>query len=98
MVLLAAAYVATTALPAMGPTVNGLTAGVVGILLATTYRLGKPNITGPLTWSIALVAFAVGAVLGISAALIVVAAGLLGVILLSPPGAAQDQERTEERP
>jgi chromate transporter len=90
MVLLAGAYVATTALPAIGSTVNGLTAGVVGILLATTYRLGKPNIKEPLTWGIALGAFAVGAFLGISAALIVVAAGLLGMILLSPPRAAQD--------
>jgi chromate transporter len=98
MVLLAGAYVATTALPALGPTVNGLTAGVVGILLATTYRLGKPNIKEPLTWGIALVAFAVGAFLGISAALIVVAAGLLGMILLSPSSAAQDQTRKEVRP
>jgi chromate transporter len=98
MVLLAGAYGATTALPAIGPTVNGLTAGVVGILLATTYRLGKPNIKEPLTWGIALVAFAIGAFLGLSAALIVVAAGLLGVILLSPPSAAQDQKQQEERP
>jgi chromate transporter len=98
MVLLAAAYVATTALPAMGSTVNGLTAGVVGILLATTYRLGKPNVKEPLTWGIALVAFAVGAFLGISAALIVVAAGLLGMILLSPPSAAQDQTHKEGQP
>jgi chromate transporter len=97
MVLLADAYVATAALPAIGPTVDGLTAGVVGILLATTYRLGKPNIKEPLTWGIALVAFAAGAFLGISAALIVVAAGLLGVILLSPPSAAQDQKRKEAR-
>jgi chromate transporter len=98
MVLLAGAYVATTTLPAIGPMVNGLTAGVVGILLATTYRLGKPNIKEPLTWGIALAAFAVGAFLGISAALIVVAAGLLGMILLSPPRAAQDQTRKEGRP
>jgi len=98
MVLLAAAYVATTALPPLGPTVNGLTAGVVGILLATTYRLGKPNIKEPLTRGIALVAFAVGAFLGISAALIVVAAGLLGMILLSPPSAAQDQHHKEGQP
>jgi chromate transporter len=98
MVLLAAGYVATTALPAIGPIVNGLTAGVVGILLATIYRLGKPNIKEPLTWGIALVAFAVVAFLGISAALIVVAAGLLGVILLSPPSAAQDQQRKEGQP
>ena len=98
MVLLAGAYVATTALPAIRPTVNGLTAGVVGILLATIYRLGKPNIKEPLTWGIALVAFAVVAFLGVSAALIVVAAGLLGMILLSPPSAAQDQKRKEGRP
>ena len=97
MVLLASAYVATTALPAIGPTVNGLTAGVVGILLATTYRLGKSNIKEPLTWGIALLAFAIGAFVGISAALIVVAAGLLGMILLSPPSAAQDQKRKEGR-
>jgi chromate transporter len=98
MVLLAAAYEATTALPTMGPAVNGLTAGVVGVLLATTYRLGKPNIKERLTWGIALVAFAVGAFLGISAALIVVAAGLLGMILLSPPSAAREQKRKEGRP
>jgi chromate transporter len=98
MVLLAGAYVAATALPAIGPMVNGLTAGVVGILLATTYRLGKPNIKQPLTWGIALVAFAIGAFVGISTALIVVAAGLLGMILLSPPSAAQDHKRKGGRP
>jgi chromate transporter len=98
MVLLAAAYVATTALPAIGPAANGLTAGVVGVLLATTYRLGKPNVQEPLTWGIALVAFAVGAFLGISAALIVVAAGLLGMVLLAPPGAMPHQTGKEGRP
>jgi chromate transporter len=98
MVLLAGAYVATTALPAIGPTVNGLTAGVVGILLATAYRLGKPNIKEPLTWGIALVSFAVGAFVGISAAFIVAAAGLLGMILLSPSKAAQDEKRQEGHP
>lgn len=98
MVLLAGAYVATTALPAISPTVNGLTAGVVGILLATTYRLGKPNIRNRLTWAIALVSFTVGAFVGISAAFIVVAAGLLGMILLSPPSVTQDKKSKEGRP
>jgi chromate transporter len=98
MVLLAAAYVATTALPAIGPGVNGLTAGVVGLLLATTYRLGKPNIKEPLTWGIALGAFTAGAFLGVSAASIVVAAGLLGMVLLTPPGALQHQAGKEGRP
>jgi chromate transporter len=83
MVLLAAAYGATTALPAVGPMVNGLTAVVVGLLLATAYRLGKLTLKDPLTWGIALAAFAVGAFLAISAALILVAAGLLGTLLLS---------------
>jgi chromate transporter len=98
MGLLAGAYVATTTLPALGPAVNGLTAGVVGIFMATTFRLGKPNIRDRLTWGIALVAFALGAFVGISAALIVAAAGLLGMILLSPRRSAQDEERQEGRP
>jgi chromate transporter len=98
MLVLAGAYVATTALQVLGPAVNGLTAGVVGILLATTYRLGKPNIKEPLTWGIALVAFALGAFVGLSSALIVVAAGLLGMILLSPSSAAQEQQQKEGRP
>jgi chromate transporter len=98
MVLLAAAYGVTTALPAMGPAINGLTAAVVGLLLATTYRLGQSNIKEPVTWAIALMAFAAGSFLVISAALIVAAAGLLGMILLSPPGSAQDQTQKEGRP
>jgi len=85
-------------LPAMGPAVKGLTAAVVGLLLATTYRLGLSNIKAPLTWAIALLAFAAGAFLGISAALIVVAAGIVGIILLSPPGTAQDQPPKEGKP
>jgi chromate transporter len=83
MVLLAAAYGATTTLPAMGPPVNGLTAVVVGLLLATTSRLGKPTLQGPLMWGIALAAFVLGVFLAIHAALILVAAGLLGTLLLS---------------
>lgn len=97
MVILAAAYGAATALPALGSSVNGLTAAGVGLLLATTYRLGQSNITEPLTWGIALVAFTVVAFLGISATLVVVAAGLLGMPLLSPPGVAQDQQRQDEQ-
>ena len=87
MLLLAAAYVAVTDLPAIGPAVNGLTAAVVGVLLATTYRLGKSNITAPLMLGIAVVAFLAGVFLRVSAALIVVAAGLLGILLFSAPAA-----------
>lgn len=72
-----------TAVPALGPAVNGLTAAVVGILLATTYRLGKANSKAPLTMGLAAAAFVVGAFLGVNVALIVVAAGLLGMLVLS---------------
>jgi chromate transporter len=82
MLVLAAAYVATTALPALYPAVNGLTAVVVGILVATTYRLGKSNIKEYFTLGIALAAVVAGAVFDIHAALITIIGGLLGVIVL----------------
>ena len=82
MLVLAAAYVATTALPALYPAVNGLTAVVVGILVATTYRLGKSNIKEYFTLGIALAAVIAGAVFDIHAALITIIGGLLGLIFL----------------
>jgi chromate transport protein ChrA len=69
----------------MRPAINGLTAAVVGILLATTYRLGKANIPDRLTLGMALASIVAGTVLGISAALIVMAAGLLGICLYALP-------------
>ena len=85
MLGLAAAYVSATAVPAMRPAINGLTAAVVGILLATTYRLGKANIPDRITLGIALASIVAGVVLGVSAALIVVVAGLVGVGLYALP-------------
>jgi chromate transporter len=85
MLGLAAAYGSATAVPAMRPAINGLTAAVVGILLATTYRLGKTNIPDRITLGIALASIVAGIALGVSAALIVVAAGLAGVGLYALP-------------
>ena len=85
MLVLAAAYVSATSVPAMRPALNGLTAAVVGILLATTYRLGKTNIPDRITLGIALASIVAGVALGVSAALIVVVAGLLGVCLYALP-------------
>src|SRR5207249_6962628 len=48
MLILAALYLAASALPAIGPAVNGLTATVVGVLLSTIYRLGRSNVKEPL--------------------------------------------------
>ena len=85
MLVLAVAYVSATAVPAMRPAINGLTAAVVGILLATTYRLGQANIPDRTALGIALASVVAGVVLGVSAVLIVVAAGLLGVCLYALP-------------
>lgn len=81
MIVLAVAYVTVTDLPALHPAINGLISAIVGLLLAMTYRLGKANIDDRATLGIALASVVAGAVLGISAAVIVVAAGLLGVCL-----------------
>lgn len=93
MVLLAVVYEAATVLPGIGPAINGLTATVIGILLATTYRLGKANVKGPLTLGIVFIAFGAGAFLGVNAALIVVAAGLCGILLASTSGEARDRAK-----
>ena len=85
MLALGAAYVSVTAVPAMRPAINGLTAAVVGLLLATAYRLGRANIPDRITLGIALASIVAGVVLGVSAALIVVVAGLLEVCLYALP-------------
>jgi chromate transporter len=91
MVLLAAGYIAATVLPNLGPAINGLTAAVIGLLLATTYRLGKSNIRNPLTGAIAICAFLAAIFLGINAAFIVIAAGLIGIPFLSPSSARTEK-------
>ena len=96
MLVLAAAYVSVSTVPAMRPAINGLTAAVVGILLATTYRLGKTNIADRITLGMALAAIVAGTVLGISAALIVMAAGLLGICLYALP--LRQQASQEDTP
>jgi len=85
MLMLAVVYVSVTAVPAMRPAINGLTAAVVGILLATTYRLGKANIPDRITRGIAFASIVAGAVLGLSAAVIVVTAGLVWIGLYALP-------------
>lgn len=90
MVFLAAGYVAVSAVPAIAPAVQGLTAAAAGLLVATAYRLGKRSITlrQPLTVAIAPAALLAGAGFGVNVALIVLAAGLLGVLFLQHTPAA----------
>ena len=65
-------------------------------MLATTYRLGKANIPDRITLGIALASVVAGVALGVSAAVIVVAAGLLGVCLYALP--LRQQAAQEDTP
>jgi chromate transporter len=85
MLVLAVVYATVTALPALRPAINGLTATVLGLLLATTYRLGKANIPDRPSLGIAVAAVVAGAVVGVSTALIVIVAGLVGIGIYALP-------------
>jgi chromate transport protein ChrA len=63
------------------PALRGLTAAVAGILVATIYRLAKPAITTLTGGVVAVTACAVGIVLRINPAWIVLAAGVLGILV-----------------
>jgi len=83
MVVLAAGYVAVSALPALQPIVTGITAAAVGLLLATAYRLGRRNLDGPVTIALAVIAFLAAVFLNVNVALLAIAGGLIGIPLFS---------------
>ena len=82
MIALAAGYLAVSGLPLVRPAAEGLTAAAVGLLLATAWRLGRRAIDPrqPLSLALAVGAIVAGGAAGISAALVVVAAGLIGIV------------------
>ena len=88
MILLAHFYEAVHHLHGFSSVVNGLLAAVVGLMLTTAFRLGRANVGGAVTLGIALVAFAAVVGLKVSAALVVVIAGLMGLLVLKPPSAS----------
>ena len=71
--------------PAFTPFLNGLVAVVVGLLLVTTFRLGRANVKGPLTFLIAGAAFAAAVGFRVNGAVIVMAGGLIGWLMCMPP-------------
>jgi len=87
MVALAALYAGASGLAGAAPAVAGLTAAVTGVLLATMLRLARSNVKGNVAALIALAAFGLSAFAGVHVALIVVAAGVLGVVLHTAPAA-----------
>lgn len=71
------ASLGSAAIAALG----GLTAAVVGILIATIYRLAKPTITTMMGGVVAVAACAMGIALRINPAWLVLAAGILGILM-----------------
>ena len=79
MLALAALYHSVGALPAVAGATRGLTAAVAGLLVVTTWTLGRKGISEPLGWALALLAGAASVGAGVHPAWLVVAAGALGV-------------------
>jgi chromate transporter len=86
MLLLGVFYETVSGWSGFGGAAQGLMAAVVGLLLASACRFGRAVLAGPLGLGIALGAFGSSAGLGVPAAAVVVVAGLVGVLGLSPSG------------
>jgi chromate transporter len=76
--------------PALGSAAQGLTAAVVGLLLATMCRFGRATIDGPRALGVGVGAFGLASLVRLPAAILVVTAGLIGIVLLSAPEAKRD--------
>jgi chromate transporter len=63
------------------PALRGLTASVIGILVATIYRLAKPTITTVLGGLVAITACVLGIALELNPAWIVIGAGVIGILM-----------------
>jgi chromate transporter len=76
--------------PAIGSAAQGLTAAVVGLLVATLCRFGRATIDGPTALGVGVGVFGLASVLKVPAAVLVVAAGLIGIVVLSAPEAKRE--------
>jgi chromate transporter len=77
------------------PALRGLTASVVGILVATICRLARPIITTVVGGVLAIAACAVGIALELNPAWIVIVAGVIGILM---PNWFADGEDAKIRP
>lgn len=80
MLLMASAYGVVHKFPGFTSGVNGLVAAVLGLMVATTWKLGRASAKGVLPLSIAVLAL-VAAMFEVNAAMIVAVAGLLGMVI-----------------
>jgi chromate transporter len=83
------------ALPRFPAVLSGLVAAVVGLLLATTYRMGNANVKGLVSLLIALTAFASATRFQVNGALVVVIAGVIGLLAFMPPFGSSGQSSVD---
>lgn len=93
MVAMAKLYDLVNGLPRFPSVLAGLVATVVGLLLATTFKMGKDNVRGVVSVLIAATACLLAARFRVNGALIVGVAGLVGLIALMP----RDDSKPEPR-
>jgi len=96
MLLLATLPVFSTSSPVVASLVHGLGLAVVGLLSASICRLARGALRSPVAVAIALGALISGSFFRLPAALIVVTAGLVGILMPPTGGSAErGQTRTE---
>lgn len=80
---LAVGFVALSTLPLLAPAIEGLLAAVVGIQSVYLYRFARKAIVDPVTATILVAGLGATFLLGVSAPLIVLLAGVVGVFLFA---------------
>jgi len=80
---LAVGFVALSTLPLLAPAIEGLLAAVVGIQSVYLYRFARKAIVDPVTATILVAGLGATFLLGVSAPLIVLLAGVVGVFLFT---------------
>ncbi len=95
MLLLAALPISPTSSPVAASLIRGLGLAVVGLLLASVWRLARGALGSPLAVALALGTFLAGSTFKIPGALIVAIAGLVG-ILIPPTGSDTGRGRIKE--
>ncbi len=80
MLILAVAYGSISTLPNVQGGLRGLSAAVIGVLVATCYRLGRSTIKDWLGAILAVIAFVAAVVFHAPLALIVGGAGIIGLL------------------
>ena len=67
--------------PTVAAALLGIRAGVTALVVSAALKLGKKAVRRPADWALCLLAFAAVGFFGLSAILVIVAAGLCGYVL-----------------